>query len=371
MGTLMKKARQIAREQGFKVEDVLHQGYYYTRDEERDVILGGWFNGQQAVLKVYNDKRVTRPARGHEIFNRLNRSTVIKAPHVFKYKEETAYSGWAIMTRIPKGPAPMRPAGLTTPLSARERRQFLEYFIEYRSNFDDDFWHHANIPQPVLRAELLDYMPPDVFHTIRLSRWLDLANKVEATRVGNRQKPLLDPRKFRRLFTEGLTFVTKHLRTEKMVLCHGHFTPPHLFIYGDEFGDNVWLTDFDHIGPRPVGYEIGLVVWSDVLMNMTSRTSLASVKVSIGAWMVDYLTLTDDVNSTDPAKRFSDAGLYPDDPLILRAALVERCMGALMADVVASDMERRRQRNMVRNLTELIAILLEPARANEIPGLEL
>jgi hypothetical protein len=354
---LLRKAYEIARQEGFEAGLVLHSGYYYTHENQRSVTIAGRLGQKKAVLKVYDDERVVRAARGLKLFAKFNSSQFIRSPRVLKFKEETACSGWTIMTRVPDGAEAIRPNGLTTPLSKIERRRFLEYYVEYRVNFQSAV--------PELRdAEHLQRMPADVFHTVRLCRWFDLANKAEATRVSQRQERLLDPKKFPKLFTRGLEFVTKHTSTKTPVFCHGLFIPSNLFVFADETHEDVWMTGFDHIGPRPIGYELGLMIWADVFMTMSATTRLTSVITQLDGWLDEYLIYGENM-------RLRHSGCFTDDPLILRAALVERCMGALMADVVASDMERGRQLNMVRNLTELIEILLEPVRANRIPGLEL
>jgi hypothetical protein len=355
---LLKKAYEIARQEKFDVGSVLHSGYYYTQDQQRSVTISGRLGNQQkAVLKVYDDERVVRAARGLKLFSQFNSSHMIRSPRVLKFKEETACSGWVIMTRVPDGAEPMRANGLTTPLSKAERQRFMTYYVEYRIHFQ------SAMPK-ILDAELLECMPADVFHAIRLCRWFDLANKAEATRVSQRRERLLDPKKFPKLFTRGLEFVTKHTSTKPPVFCHGLFIPSNLFIFGDEMGDDVWMTGFDLIGPRPIGYELGLMIWADVLMNMSATTKLNSIIKLLDGWLDEYLIDREN-------RHLAYTGCRTDDPLILRAALIERCLGALMADVVASDMEQSRQLNMVHNLTELIEILLEPVRANRIPGLEL
>ncbi|MDP2685194.1 MAG: hypothetical protein Q8P20_09245 [bacterium] len=72
---LQKEGEQIALSSGFKISEVIYTGEFYTPDKIRNVIFSGTYKDKPAVLKVYDDPRVTDEPLAQQSFLKFNQST--------------------------------------------------------------------------------------------------------------------------------------------------------------------------------------------------------------------------------------------------------------------------------------------------------
>ena len=52
-------AEDIALQKGFSVDKLIYQGEYYAAGHTGDIILSGTYNNKPAVLKAYDDPRLS------------------------------------------------------------------------------------------------------------------------------------------------------------------------------------------------------------------------------------------------------------------------------------------------------------------------
>lgn len=90
---LHKKADKIARLTGFKLGGELYRGNYYSPNKVRNIIFQGKYKNSPAVLKIYDDPRLTDEPISQITFNKINTSKLLIAPKVYKYKIESLHQG--------------------------------------------------------------------------------------------------------------------------------------------------------------------------------------------------------------------------------------------------------------------------------------
>lgn len=88
---LDKWAKEIAKETGFVLGEKIYQGEYYSPQDVRNVIYEGSYRAKPAVLKIYNDPRTTDEPLSLASFHKGDRSQILKAPKLYKYKMELNY----------------------------------------------------------------------------------------------------------------------------------------------------------------------------------------------------------------------------------------------------------------------------------------
>ncbi|HCM67611.1 MAG TPA: hypothetical protein DIS62_01235 [Candidatus Kerfeldbacteria bacterium] len=297
---------RIAASQKFTIEKKLYQGAYYASGMVRNVIFAGIFRGIRAVLKIYNDPRTTDEPLALRTFNQNNKSELLKAPPLYAYEVTTPFSGWLIMEHLPLGGKFFH-----SPITAAERRTFLSVYEEYRRNFP---------MKPTRSLHLAEYLPAHEYHAYRISRWLQLANDAEERRPPNKRR--LDMKRFLPRYEQGMRIIRNEFSKRSMMWCHGHFKPKEIYTVRD--GSKFYLTDFAHAKMYPEGYEFAFMIWADHLLSGTWKQPYKQWKKGIDAWIKDTRPVARRFN----VRRF-DA--------LMRASLIERIIGTLLADLCASE----------------------------------
>lgn len=321
-------ARQVANQQGFKIQREIYRGSFYTKDQVRNLIYAGEFKGQPAVLKIYSDRRLTDEPRSLAAFNQRNKSRVVVAPRVFASHISSGHEGWMIVERLPAGGA-----FFTQPLPADQRAEFLEVYREYRKNFPQRATRPLTLPERLSASE---------FTSLRLARWLNLATEQEAAQVLAGQTSLLTSKDLER-FQSGSDFVRRGFQNVPLVWCHGHFKPHEIYKTAD---GRYYLIDFAHTHLFPQGYEFGFLVWADQLMSLTRKTTAASLLKNIQAWQTLFVPVARELGW----KNFSR---------LATVNLVERLLGTVMADIAASDRPRLEKRWKIDLLWKVFDQLME------------
>lgn len=324
---LHKLGEQVAQDNNFKVDKIIHEGFYYKKDEEhiRNVIYGGVFQRRPAVLKVYDDPRRTTEPVSLKDFNQRNKSKIIVAPELYKFKMLSLHKGWLIEEKLPeKGEL------LKSPLKPEGRKKFVKLYLEYRLNFP------IKSSRPLFFTEKLS---ADEFHLYRQKRWLELADIAEAELELNKQEPLLDHRKFLKNYLySGNEIIQKEFRDRKMIWCHGHFRPKALYKVNDQ--EKYYLLDFSQAKLYPEGYELAFIIWADYLMASDYFQPYAQWKSGVFDWV-------DKVEST--AKKLKIRNY----PSLIKASMVERILGTVLADICVPDFSRGRKLQMIKYLYKL------------------
>ena len=264
-----EKAINIAKSTGFVLGKEIYRGTYYYLNNIRNVIFEGKYKNKLAVLKIYNDPRISDEPVSQISFNRVNTSKLLIAPKVYKYKTESPQSGWLIMEKLPRGAFFTQPVG--------NKREFANLYLEYRTNFPKT---------PTRLLTLAENLCADEFHIYRISRWLELATAKEAEDVMFGKKTLLRPAEFIPRFKKGLKIIRTEFSKRKMIWCHGHFKPHELFKVSDK--NLYYLTDFAHSKMYPEGYELGFIIWADWLMSADWNLPYNKWKIGIDEWIKEF-----------------------------------------------------------------------------------
>lgn len=300
------EAARVAKAQKFVIEKEMYRGSFYSPRHVRNLIYSGRFAGKPAILKIYDDPRLTDEPRSLAAFHQANKSKKLAAPTLYAWAMASPYAGWMIVERLPAGGTFFQ-----TPLTATARKEFLAVYREYRNFFPS---------KPTRELELAEQLPADEFTSLRLNRFLALAHEKEAARAMKGEKRLFTSKDIR-LYTEGIQLVRAGLHERPMTWCHGHFKPQE--VYKTKQG-KYYLLDFAHTHLFPQGYEFGFMVWADHLMTLQEKSSFKEVKNSIDQWIQDFTPIAKELRWDYFAS-------------LARVSLLERILGTIFADIGASD----------------------------------
>lgn len=300
------EAKRVAQEQGFRIEKEIYRGSFYAKGHVRNLIYTGEFKGQAAVLKIYNDPRLTDEPRSLAAFHTHNTSQKLMAPKLYASAMTSPFAGWMIIEKLPEGGSFFQ-----TPLSAAARQEFLEVYREYRSHFP---------AEPTRELELAEQLPADEFTSARISRWGAMAHEKDALRAMRRQPRLFSSKDIRK-YVEGIRYVRAGLQERPMVWCHGHFKPHE--IYKTTAG-KYYIIDFAHTHLFPQGYEFGFMVWADQLMTLKEETSVEELSQAIDSWTGDFVPIAKELK-------------WQNFEQLAHVSLLERILGTVFADLGSSD----------------------------------
>lgn len=329
---LHDKADEIAESTGLVLGKEIYRANYYSPDLVRDLIVEGTYEGKPVVLKIYDDQRITDEPFSQVMFNKVNTSDLLVAPEVYTYEVESPHSGWFIMEKLPEGSE-------SFPQPVTDKEEFAHLFLEYRRHFPTE------PTRPLLLAEQL---PADEYHVYRIGRWLELGTAKEADEARNGRPPILEPKEFLPRHAAGLDIIRKEFSNRKMVWCHGHFKPHELFrIPGEQ---RYFLTDFAHSKMYPEGHEFAFMIWADWIIPADWTVPYEQWKTGVVEWIEVLRPVAEELGCTG----------Y--DSLI-RASLVERLFGTILADVCAG--ERPREEKEMR--LPLLYRLFDELAAGALP----
>lgn len=316
--------REIAQRISFQVGQPLYEGLFYTHEQVRNVVYGGTYEGKPAVLKVYDEYRLTDEPRALEEFNRNNKSVLLLAPKVYASEIVHPKKGWLVMERLPEGGAFMQ-----SPLRPEERRVFLGLYREYRRNFPATPWR---------KLTLVERLSADARILHSMARFLELANAREEESRMRGEEPFLPSDVFLSRYHRALELLREELKTRGSEWGHSHFKPKEIYRAPN---DRFYLTDFAHATMHPEGYEMGFVIWADHLMGADWRQPYATWREGVFTWIEELRPLAAEFRIS----RFDD---------LIRANLIARVLGAMLADVTASDRPREEKVSRIALLSHLL-----------------
>jgi len=324
---LHDKAQRIAKENNFALDRFLYEADYYTKDKPRNVIYDGVFEGQKAILKVYQDPRITDEPVSLAAFNKSNTSEILKAPQVYAHKIETPHQGWMIVEKLPESGR-----FFSSPLTEKDREEFLKIFLELKNNFPQ---------KPTRQLRLAEHLPPADFNIGRINRWFELAHNKEAESIHKALEPSeLIPR-----YTKALEIIREEFKHRDKEWIHGHFKPAELYKVSDT---EYYLLDFAHTHLFPEGHELGFMIWADCLMNG------ADYSLSYQDWeqkVLDWVEILAPIAKTLKYKNYQQ---------LIRASLIERILGTILADIGATDMAIKDKKDQLDYLYRLLDRFITP-----------
>jgi hypothetical protein len=326
--SLEEWAKTICRQTGFKREKEIHRGFYYSKNNIRSIIYEGRYQGKSVVLKVYNDPRPSDEPIALNTFNQQNKSGILKAPAIYKYKIISPHQGWFIAEKIPA-----KSHSFKRPVRPEQREEILEVYLEYRKNFPFE---------PQRQLTLSEELPADLFHIFRISRWLQLANNKEMTL----DKPVLNHKEFIPRYKKAITLIKNRFQKRKMIWSHGHFGPDSLFKNLTNPKKPVYyLIDFMHTHMYPDGYELAFIIWSDWFVETDWKMSYSDWKQGVNDWLLKMKSIT----------RKLKVGNFRS---LIRDSLIERCIGTILADICATNRSREEKEKRIILIYQLLDELL-------------
>lgn len=319
-------AQGIAQEQGFTITSCDSVQTYYSSDVIRRMIFLGQFEGAEAQLCVYDDPRICDEAAAIKLFLSHNTSDVISTYEVLAHGDASDHRGWFVLEHS----SDLENA-FSSPLGDDQRSDFLKLFAEYRSHF----------PFTPTRALRLDeYLPAHEFHAYRLARWYLLAAQKQETE----EKRVLDPSDVAPRYARAMNLIRSVFSERKMIWCHGHVKPSNFFYNSQD--KKYYLTDFAHTRMYPEGYELAFIIWADVLMDGDYSQEYTQWREQIDQW----------IHLLEPFAKESSPELYDE---LIRASLVERVLGTILADIGASDMAYTEKTHRLSYLYRFLDQLLD------------
>ena len=320
-------AEDIATKKGFILDRLIYSGEYYTSGNVRNVILSGTYQDQPAVLKAYDDPRLSDEPLSLKRFNESNKSKTLIAPKLYAYELISSKKGWFIMEMLPDNGSFFQP-----PLNQQDRKQFIKAFLEYRHNFPYE---------PTREVCLAENLPASEFHIHRINGWFRLANDKEEELVSLGETQFLNQKEFILKYVEALAKIRKDFEGRKMIWCHGHTKPQEFYR-----SDNVtYLTDFAHTKLYPEGYELAFVIWADHLIAGDWKLDYQEWRKGVFVWVDDFEVIAEDLGIVGYQK-------------FIKTCLIERVLGTILADVCASDRPREEKEKRLSLLNNLLDELL-------------
>ncbi len=324
-----KSIKQIIKESGFEIEKEIYRGAYYLKDNLRNIIYSGFYRNKPAILKYYNDPRITDEPISLSSFLINNKSRILTAPKLYKKKIISVYEGWFIAERIPDSFENFKSS-----LSKQDRKEFFKIYFEYRKNF----------PKKQTRElYLIEKLSAENFHIFRINRWLELAQKSEAKQATKNREIFLG-KKFLKLYEKSIQEIRKEFKGRKMIWCHGHFKAHEIFF--NKKRDKYYLIDFAHTSMYPEGYELAFMAWSDYLMNSEKwNLPFNRWRMGIYEW----------INDLEGVAKELEIEKYKN---LIRASMIERIIGTILADITASDRPDNEKEKGINLMMKLLEELL-------------
>ncbi len=301
---LIKLSRTIARKNNFIIDKLIYQAYSISKGDWRNVIFSGRYKNEDAVLKVYDEERITQEPLWLKYYNNINTSKLLLVPRLYKYKIYSSTRGWLIMEKLPVN------SFLKSPLNSVQRKKFLDLFLIYRKI----------LPVKAKRIlNLVERLPAGDYHIYRTAKWLKMANdKQAATDI-----KILKPEQIIPRYLKAKEILARTFKNRKMVFCHGHFKPKEIAQVNGKY----YLTDFAHMKLYPEGYELAFMVWADYLLPGNWRLNYKQWRKGIDNWLKDLSKIAKVLK----IKNYDS---------LISASLIERIMGTILADVASTSKSR-------------------------------
>jgi len=318
-------AKEIIKKTGFILDKEIYRGNYYSPNKIRNLIFDGHYKKKPAILKLYDDPRLTDEPVAQDNFNKNNKSKILKAPQIYRYQMVSLKKGWLIMEKLPENGF-----FLKQPLNPSDRKEFLELYLEYRKKSPN---------RSTRQLVLVENLPAHQFHILRINHWFQLANDKEAELIMAGKTPVLKPKDFIPKYEKCLKLINKEFKNRKMIWCHGHFKPHEIFKVPET--KTYYLTDFAHSKMYPEGYESAFIIWADWIMHADWRMNYAKWKKGIDDWLWELQPIAKELK----IKNFHS---------LMKASLVERSLGTILADICATDRPRKEKEKRITLLYRLL-----------------
>jgi len=287
---------EVTQETGFQVEREIFRGFIYDRNKVGSLIYRGTWQGKAAVLKLQGLRPEVDEEKMIRHFDAQNQSQLVRVPELythFSWNEKRGY-GYLITEYIDA------PKIYQIPFATSAQMQdFAHFYQEYRTSALTRSW---------LEPETLDSL---AFTIKRVNHWRKISES----------KKILKPKDYLPYLKRFTDLAEKHLKTVKMVFCHGHLTANDVFKLAD--GRFVILSNLLW-SYRPECYDLAFNLWActkDIRdLNYTFKDLLGYV----GKWLSVYRQIPVVKKDKDFERKMA-------------TAMLERCIGVIVVDLVATE----------------------------------
>ncbi len=304
-----KEIKKIILESGFLVEKEIYSSTYYRKDNIRNIIYKGKFKNKDVILKIWRDPReIFEPLMLNE-FLEYNKSNILTAPKLYNYKMYTNYFGWLIEEFIDTSKRIF--SGLP---NDNERLEFMDVFKEYKK-----VWPKQS-KQNISKAKTINDWLARHF-----KKWKELAE----------EKKWLKKESYD-LCEKTFEVLKKKSDRYGFVWVHGHFKSKEIFKINNKY----CLTDFAHCSWKAEFAEGPFIVWSII------QDSRKNIDLDLA------------INESLKWKKLFVENKFIDE-LGFDLGMLERCYGAILADVGGSDIPLNEKEKLLEVWTGVMKYYLD------------
>jgi hypothetical protein len=203
-------------------------------------------------------------------------------------------------------------APLTRQEATQKRQEFIDLLVDYRSHFPFEYQPGMHVSEPESKTA-------DEFHGQRLTAWREKAVATNHKLMDQQQPGLLTDDRIM-LYEQAEELVIEGFKNKQMLWGNGFVWPQNTHKTLD---GKFYLSNFAHAKYYPEGYEFIMPVWQDVIAKVNAASTAKQVMEHINIWLQDLLP---------HAASFKITAV----DAIVRPALVERLLGTIYADTIAS-----------------------------------
>ena len=308
-------ALELALSLGFVPNDIQPEVRdYYTNDSPRLAIIKGMYDGQPSLFVRWNDERPRRAVAAHQFCDAaLIHSPILVIPKLRKGVDFDDKSGWSIIEPLPQGAQKIERARTSAAISEQ-----VSWAVEVARCFNPN----ADFSKSLAKPE-----SAEVSIMTRLAFWITKLGTGEGIRSAAGQDKLFPGGLDDILYSEACQQIHRVFGpgglAPNTTFGHGHLLPGHLYQVPSE--KLVWLSPFDlgHMDWKLPGWDWSMMTWASTLMNRDNTALMMLADLDL--WM------------TAARPYYRELGWTEKNMVqVMMAALLERCLGTLIADLGAT-----------------------------------
>jgi len=287
---------RVIGETGFVVEKEIFRGTIYDKNKVGSLIYKGMLKGQRAVLKLQGLKPEVDEGEIISHFTAQNESKIVRVPILYTHQPWTEERGYGyLITEYLDFPKIFE-----MPFATKEQmRDFVLFYQEYRTSAITRSW---------VEPETKDSL---AFTVLRADIWQKISE----------HKKRLVANDYASYLARYRSVMEKHMPTIPMVFCHGHLTADDIYRTPDN--SFVVLSNL-YWSYRPQWYDLAFNIWSCLLHIRDTNYTFEQFLRYVTEWCAIYRTIPVVQQDKDFDRKIT-------------ALLLERTMGAILADLGAND----------------------------------
>ncbi|MCL5733829.1 MAG: hypothetical protein M1334_04230 [Patescibacteria group bacterium] len=305
--------KQVVAETGFAVEKEIFRGMIYDKNKVGSLIYKGTFAGKPAVLKLQGLRPEVDESEIIRRFTDQNQSKLVRVPILYVHKPWTEDLGYGyLITEYLDAPKIFE-----MPFASTEQMaNFARFYQEYRTSALTRSW---------IKPETQDSL---AFTVHRVDHWRKISEHKERLALGDYAPYLM----------RYYPLAVKHLPSIPMVFCHGHLTANDIYCLPDN--SFVVLSNL-FWSYRPQWYDLAFNIWSCLTHIQDTNYTFKQLLEYVEKWLATYRGIPVVRQDKDFERKIT-------------ALLLERTIGAILADLGANDFyEREENKPYLRHLLDM------------------